>query len=59
MEENLNLSSSQTKSEVFNQISNYLNELNLKVTDIDDQRPWGGFFVIDESVKEQFIQLFF
>ncbi|HNC31163.1 MAG TPA: phosphoheptose isomerase [Cyclobacteriaceae bacterium] len=37
----------------------YLAGLNLKVVSHDFTRPWGGFFVIDESQAKQFAELFF
>ena len=37
------------KELVFNNIMKYLALQNIKVDKKDDTRPWGGFFVIDES----------
>lgn len=48
-----------TKNEVFERVSMYLGELLIDVSSTDTQRPWGGFFVIDESSTETFIQQFF
>jgi mannose-6-phosphate isomerase len=50
---------SNARKEVFEEIGNYLSGLNLKVVASDFQRPWGGFFVIDESQAKQFAELFF
>ena len=47
------------KELVFNNISKYLAAQNLKTDKKDDSRPWGGFFVIDESESETFISLYF
>jgi len=47
-----------TKDDVFASIRNELNSNNLKVIN-DEKRPWGGFFVIDESQASQFIDIYF
>jgi len=47
------------KELVFNNIMKYLALQNIKVDKKDDTRPWGGFFVIDESDSEKFIALYF
>lgn len=47
------------KSEVFEQIQNYLEQQGFNVTNSDETRPWGGFFVIDENQSQKFINLFF
>lgn len=44
---------------VFEEIEKYLADLNLRVVSSDFQRPWGGFFVIDETQAKQFAELFF
>jgi len=44
---------------VFESIAEYLHRLNLKVDKQDSTRPWGGFFVLDESESEKFINLYF
>jgi mannose-6-phosphate isomerase len=48
-----------SKKEVFEKIDLFLEAKNLKVANKDDQRPWGGFFVIDEDDAEKFIAAFF
>lgn len=48
-----------SKQDVFKTIENYLSEKKLSFTNYDDQRPWGGFFVIDENDADKFIELFF
>lgn len=50
---------SNDRKEVFEEIGTYLAGLNLKVVARDFQRPWGGFFVLDESQAKQFAELFF
>lgn len=44
---------------IFEHLAEYLHLHNLKVSKADDTRPWGGFFVIDESAAETFIDLYF
>jgi mannose-6-phosphate isomerase len=55
----LKITSNENKKEVFAEVQNYLDTLELKVEKKDFDRPWGGFFVIDEADTEQFIQIFF
>lgn len=55
----LNFAADADKQEIFKAIQHYLDELNLKVVANDFARPWGGFFVIDESQAQQFASLFF
>ncbi|HET9053448.1 MAG TPA: phosphoheptose isomerase [Cyclobacteriaceae bacterium] len=47
------------RNEVFEEIQEYLAGLNLRVVARDFERPWGGFFVMDESQAPQFAELFF
>ncbi|MCZ8216729.1 MAG: phosphoheptose isomerase [Cyclobacteriaceae bacterium] len=44
---------------VFTAIQDYLTDLKLTVVSKDFTRPWGGFFVIDETQAELFAKLFF
>lgn len=48
-----------SKTEVFAQITKFLNERKFKIEKQDTTRPWGGFFVIDESQAAGFAKLFF
>lgn len=50
---------SDLREDVFVEIKTYLDGINLSVVASDFQRPWGGFFVIDESQAKQFADLFF
>jgi len=43
----------------FTKIENFLVENGLKWDKKDENRPWGGFFVIEENDAEKFISLFF
>jgi mannose-6-phosphate isomerase len=47
------------KSGIFQEVGKYLADLKLTVVAKDEQRPWGGFFVIDEQQAQQFGKLFF
>ena len=48
-----------TKELVFEKVAHYLNQQQLKVDKKDATRPWGGFFVLDETDAEKFIALYF
>jgi mannose-6-phosphate isomerase-like protein (cupin superfamily) len=50
---------SKERKEVFAEIDKYLTGLNLRIMATDFQRPWGGFFVLDEAQAKQFADLFF
>lgn len=47
------------KEEVFTSVESYLGEMAVGFTSIDSERPWGGFFVIDESYTDKFISTYF
>ena len=47
------------KSSKFTQIDEFLAKNDLKWSKKDENRPWGGFFVIEEDDPEKFIALFF
>ncbi len=55
----LNVKSTDTKEGIFKKIDEFLAAKNLKIARKDDQRPWGGFFVIEEGEAENFIAAFF
>lgn len=44
---------------IFDKISNRLAEQGLRVTSVDFERPWGGFFVLDEGQINDFARLYF
>lgn len=48
-----------SKDRVFEQIKTHLDEQGFKVVASDFQRPWGGFFVIDEAQAPAFARHFF
>lgn len=47
------------KEKVFERIRMYLGELAINIASDDSERPWGGFFVIDEASTDNFIRTFF
>lgn len=47
------------KPEVMASVERYLLESGFSVATKDLDRPWGGFFVLDESQAKQFGQLYF
>ena len=48
----LNFLNGTEKEKVFEQVTAYLQNKNLQVSTMDNSRPWGGFFVIDEDEAE-------
>lgn len=56
---NLNVPNTLEKSAVFKQIADALHQENFTVIKQDETRPWGGFFVIDESQAPAFAAKFF
>ena len=56
---NINTTSTSSKEEVMKSVEKYLSQEKLKIASHDFSRPWGGFFVMDESQADQFIQLYF
>lgn len=55
---NLYFSTSYNKSAVFEEVADYISEF-VRIGSIDDSRPWGGFFVIEEDDADKFIEQFF
>lgn len=55
----LDFTTASTKDQVFEKVSAYLKEKELPVDKMDDSRPWGGFFVLDEAHADKFINLYF
>lgn len=54
-----NLSNNLEKATVFKQVAEALKKENFTVIKQDETRPWGGFFVIDESQATAFATQFF
>jgi len=48
-----------TKEHVFDKAESILKNHNFSIVDSDKNRPWGGFYVIDEDQSEAFISEFF
>jgi mannose-6-phosphate isomerase-like protein (cupin superfamily) len=57
MDQNLTLNAS--KEEVFRFVEKHLTSLKLSSVAKDFERPWGGFFVIDEKQAKEFAATFF
>ncbi len=55
----LNLKSTTSRERVFESVEAMLRRNNFKISKQDSHRPWGGFFVLDESDAEKFITLYF
>lgn len=55
----LELQPTDTKDEVFSNVASFISKLGLSVNSVDNQRPWGGFFVINPEQTEEFAELFF
>jgi mannose-6-phosphate isomerase len=53
----VNLSGS--RDSVFQSIGEYLTKEGFKIASLDFNRPWGGFFVLDELQAEKFAQKYF
>jgi mannose-6-phosphate isomerase-like protein (cupin superfamily) len=53
------ISNQKTRQEIFDLIQKYLDTLSFTVVAKDHDRPWGGFFVIDESQAGEFSKTFF
>lgn len=56
---NLNIPDNLDKNAVFEQITTALKKEKFTVEKQDETRPWGGFFVIDESQASAFAAKFF
>jgi len=55
----LHFNEQHTRDEVFDEVCSFLTELGFRIADIDQERPWGGFFVINEEQAADFIREFF
>ncbi len=47
------------KEELFAEVEQMLNDKNIGITEIVTTKPWGGYFVIDETDKATFIKEFY
>lgn len=48
-----------SKNDLFNKIEITLIDQGFTIIDKDDKRPWGGFFVIEESEAQEFANQYF
>jgi mannose-6-phosphate isomerase len=48
-----------SKEKIFESIAAFISEEGFSVVSKDQNRPWGGFFVIDETQAPAFIEKFF
>lgn len=55
----LNFKPETPKELIFEHITEYLHHQNIKIAKQDNTRPWGGFFVIEETESEKFINIYF
>lgn len=55
----LSFTEEDAKEIVFNTVERHLNAQEFDITTQDRNRPWGGFFVIEEKYAEKFISTFF
>ncbi len=49
----------QSKDEIFKKVESQIKEKEFVIVDRDQNRPWGGFFVIDESQAPEFAKAYF
>ncbi len=55
----MNINASHSKAEVFQKVEDFLKEKGFRISKIDQTRPWGGFFVLDEAQIREFRAMFF
>lgn len=48
-----------TKAEALEQVNRYIKLLGLEITSADNNRPWGGFYVISPDTHSKFLDIFF
>ena len=48
-----------SKEKLFQQVTDQLHAQGLRISQRDESRPWGGFFVIDEDQAQQFADTYF
>jgi len=57
--DNLLFDKNSDKRVVFSTVEEQLTKHNFKIINKDENRPWGGFFVIEETQAPEFISTFF
>ncbi|MEX0636093.1 MAG: hypothetical protein WD135_04935 [Ferruginibacter sp.] len=55
---NQQFGTSYSKSAVFDEVADYISGF-VRIGSIDNSRPWGGFFVVEEDDADKFIEQFF
>jgi mannose-6-phosphate isomerase-like protein (cupin superfamily) len=55
----LEFSADLNKQQIFSVVRSFLEGNGFRITTYDETRPWGGFFVLDESQSDKFIEYFF
>lgn len=55
----LQFSQNNPKHIVFDAIQSYLSDLHLDIKEVDKNRPWGGFFVVQDDCTDLFIKTFY
>ena len=55
----MNFSSEIEKTVVFEAVEKVITDLEFNIIKQDQSRPWGGFFVLDESQAPKFIETYF
>jgi mannose-6-phosphate isomerase-like protein (cupin superfamily) len=55
----LEISTGLNKQQIFSLVKDFLERNEFNIINCDETRPWGGFFVVDESQSEKFIEYFF
>ena len=55
----LSFSPATKRRDVFEAIKTYLDERGFRTIQMDDERPWGGFYYIDENQADTFISAYF
>lgn len=53
------MSTEQTKQQIFEETEQEIKEHGFTIVDQDHERPWGGFFVIEEAQAQQFADTYF
>lgn len=56
---NIKIPSGASKKQVFDIVEQELKNMAFNIDSADRNRPWGGFFKIDEADTQKFIQTFF
>lgn len=55
----INTDKSVEKSQIVKEISRSINEANYNLVELDDSRPWGAFFKLDNGDADRFVTEFF